>query len=266
MKLLELFKRKAPVKAKKSQTRPRRHVQTRSSQGVVTRKGEIGEYKIDVQLSQLPKAYKYFNDIMLENPKSVSGYSQIDHLVISPYGLFVVETKNYQGTIYGGKDRRTWTINGKFEMLNPVLQNYGHIKALKQYVDSRFHSQIMSLITFTKRSQLKIDNDMRGIHANPMAIYDIFLSETINRKVHIAKLKAKAPILSEEDMQEIYSAIAGANITDTKVRDAHSRSIQEAKQQGPKCVICNKPVSQRVKSYCLANKRFNGKVYCYEHQ
>ncbi|WP_158068780.1 nuclease-related domain-containing protein [Domibacillus epiphyticus] len=38
---------------------------------------------------------------------------------VTPYGLFVIETKNYQGTIYGGKDRKSGLINGKFKMMNP---------------------------------------------------------------------------------------------------------------------------------------------------
>ncbi|TLS38587.1 NERD domain-containing protein [Pseudalkalibacillus caeni] len=44
--------------------------------------------------------------IIVSNPKAKSGYSQIDHVVINPYGIFVIETKNYQDTIYGQKDRK----------------------------------------------------------------------------------------------------------------------------------------------------------------
>ncbi|GGA43243.1 nuclease-related domain-containing protein [Psychrobacillus lasiicapitis] len=86
---------------------------------IAVRKGELGEYKIDIQLSQMPIEYnKYLSDLLIRNPKSSTGYSQIDHVIITPYGLFVIETKNYQGTIYGGKDRKTWSINGKFKMMN----------------------------------------------------------------------------------------------------------------------------------------------------
>lgn len=92
-------------------------MKTKNSEQVATIKGEIGEYKIDIQLSQFPKEYKYLSDIMIKNPKSISGYSQIDHLIIMPYGIFVIETKNYQGVIYGGKNRKTWLVNGKFKML-----------------------------------------------------------------------------------------------------------------------------------------------------
>ncbi|WP_343031616.1 nuclease-related domain-containing protein [Metabacillus lacus] len=88
---------------------------------VATRKGEIGEYKIDIQLDQLPKDWRYLSDLLVGNPKGRSGYSQIDHVVLTSYGIFTIETKNYQGTIYGGKDRKTWLVNGKFKMMNPFV-------------------------------------------------------------------------------------------------------------------------------------------------
>lgn len=69
---------------------------------VAVRKGELGEYKFDLQLSQFPQPFKYISDLLIKHPKSISGNSQIDHLLISPYGIFVIEAKNYQGTIYGG--------------------------------------------------------------------------------------------------------------------------------------------------------------------
>ncbi|PLT28172.1 nuclease-related domain-containing protein [Peribacillus deserti] len=66
----------------------------------------IGEYKIGIQLAQLLKDYYHLNDILINNTGSSSGYSQIDHVVLTPYGIFVIETKNYQGTIYGQRIAR----------------------------------------------------------------------------------------------------------------------------------------------------------------
>lgn len=106
-------------------------IEEKKTEKVATRIGELGEYKIDIQLHQLPKDFKHLSDLLVENPKAKTGYSQLDHIVITPFGVFVIETKNYQGTIYGGKDRKTWSVNGKFKMMNPFIQNYGHIQALK---------------------------------------------------------------------------------------------------------------------------------------
>ncbi|WP_047985476.1 nuclease-related domain-containing protein [Ornithinibacillus californiensis] len=267
--VFNLFKKK---EEKAIQKKP---AQTNKStnEKVATRKGEIGEYKIDIQLSQLPQEYKYLNDLLIENPKSASGYSQVDHVVISPYGIFVIETKNYQGTIYGGKDRKTWLVNGKFKMLSPLVQNYGHIEALKGYIDQRYHDKFISLVSFTKRCTLKIDMDLRDIHSDELVIYDILLTETINRKVAISKLKNSTPLLSDKDSLVIYESFNNANITDIKIREKHNRLLKEKQESQPTkekstttCTVCHKPVSDKVVSYCISNKKFKGKVYCYEHQ
>lgn len=90
---------------------------------------------------------------------------------------------------------------------------------------------------------------MRDIASDEMVIYDIYLSETINRKISRAKLKVTEPLLSQEDIQEVYKVINTADITDTKVRKEHNQSILASKQE-KQPTICNKPVSQKVKNYC----------------
>lgn len=274
--LFKLFKKKEVETEKTKQKNSTGQLSiNKNNQKVATRKGEIGEYKIDIQLSQLPKEFRYLSDLLIENPKSISGYSQVDHIVISPYGIFVIETKNYQGTIYGGKNRKTWLVNGKFKMLSPIVQNYGHIEALKRYIDKKFHDKFISLVSFTKRCTLKIDMDLRDIHSDEMVIYDILLTETITRKVSISKMKNNAHLLSEEDCIAIYNSFKNANITDSNIREKHNRMLKEKQESQPsttkeestsQCTVCNKPVSEKVVSYCLSNKKFKGKVYCYEHQ
>jgi hypothetical protein len=65
-------------------------------------KGMIGERKARKQLSRLPSEnYRVLNDVVV---KTKTGSSQIDHVVISPYGIFVIETKNYKGWIHGRED------------------------------------------------------------------------------------------------------------------------------------------------------------------
>lgn len=244
---------------------------TKTNEQVATRKGEIGEYKIDIQLDQLPKDCRYLSDLLVKNPKAQSGYSQIDHVVLTPYGIFAIETKNYQGTIYGGKDRKTWLVNGKFKMMNPFLQNYGHIKALTSIIDNKYQDLFISMVSFTKRCTFKVDTDYRKIASNEMIVYDIELSEFIHRKVSVLKIQHKEPLLKQNDISAIYDAFSNANITDPKVREEHkfiltTKTPAESTSSRATCSLCNKPVSDKVKTYCLSNKNLNGKIYCYEHQ
>ncbi|MEH6940097.1 nuclease-related domain-containing protein [Bacillus sp. JJ664] len=158
MSIFNIFRKKKKEETPKN---PMAAHSSKSKDKKASRIGELGEYKIDIQLDQLPKEYKYLSDIIVPNPKAKSGYSQIDHVVITPYGIFVIETKNYQGTIYGGEDRKTWLVNGKFKMMNPFIQNFGHIQALKPLISRKFGEHFISVVSFTKRCILKVDGDFR---------------------------------------------------------------------------------------------------------
>lgn len=191
--------------------------------------------------------------------------------MLTPYGIFAIETKNYQGTIYGGKDRKTWLVNGKFRMMNPFVQNYGHIKALKSFINEKYHDLFISMVSFTKRCTFKVDLDYRKIASNELIVYDVELSDFIHRKISVLKLHHKEPLLDDNDIANIYNTFSKANITDPAIREEHKRVLkatEQIKKTSPKskCSICNKSVSDKVKEYCLSNKKFVGKIYCYEHQ
>ncbi|HIF9335671.1 TPA: NERD domain-containing protein [Photobacterium damselae] len=95
-------------------------------------KGIFGEYLVNRLLSKLPESdYTLIKDVTL--PTS-DGTTQVDHIVVSKYGIFVVETKNMKGWIFGSTRQKLWTQkiyrhSSKFQ--NPLHQNYKHIKALE---------------------------------------------------------------------------------------------------------------------------------------
>ena len=65
-------------------------------------RGIIGEKRVRKHLDRLPKEhYSVLNNVMV---KAKKGTSQIDHIVISSHGIFVIETKNYKGWIHGNED------------------------------------------------------------------------------------------------------------------------------------------------------------------
>ncbi|GGH73259.1 hypothetical protein JOD43_000031 [Pullulanibacillus pueri] len=264
-------KHKEPQNKKTSKSTPNETKTTRTHEEVAARKGELGEYKIDIQLEQLPKDCRYISDMLIANSKTKSGYSQIDHLVITPYGIYVIETKNFQGTIYGGKDKKTWLVNGKFKFMSPFVQNYGHIRALESIIPQKYHNYFISMVSFTKRSTFKVDTEYREISSNELIVYDVELSEFIHRKNSVLRLTNKESLLTELDISTIYEALLKANITNKDTRKNHVEALKNPKTDvSPKkdysCVVCNKPVSEKVKTFCLSNKKFNGKIYCYDHQ
>ncbi len=52
------------------------------------------------------RIYRRFHDVIIPSP---NGTTQIDHLLISPFGLFLIETKNFKGWIFGSEDQANWT-------------------------------------------------------------------------------------------------------------------------------------------------------------
>ena len=112
-------------------------------------KGKTGELYVSALLKGLPEEkYILLNDVMLPTGK---GTTQIDHVLLSIYGIFVIETKNYKGWIYGGEYSEHWTQNiwgNKYKLYNPILQNQGHVKALRAYLGVR-NFPFISVITFS---------------------------------------------------------------------------------------------------------------------
>ncbi|WP_339224327.1 nuclease-related domain-containing protein [Paenibacillus sp. FSL W7-1332] len=174
-----------------------------------------------MQLDQLPKGCKYVSDLMVANPKSRTGYSQIDHVVITPHGLFVIETKNYNGEIKGTRDNKSWSVSNRFKMYNPFMQNYGHIQAIKSLVPDYQESRYISLVSFTMRCRFSVDPELRKIQSDELIVYDVELSEYIQRKMNRIQAEKTEPVLTESDILKIYQSLNEANITDPKVRAEH---------------------------------------------
>ncbi|MDX2374840.1 NERD domain-containing protein [Psychrobacter sp. PP-21] len=126
-------------------------------------KGFLGETVINVAMwLKLEKdIYHRLNSITL--PKDKGGSTQIDHIIVSVYGIFVIETKNYKGWIYGSEKQGQWTQsfpNGsKYKFQNPLRQNYLHIKTLADLLGlelSYFHS----MIAFIGECELKTRDEL----------------------------------------------------------------------------------------------------------
>jgi hypothetical protein len=94
--------------------------------------GKYGEDAVSSALSRLDAdVYHVMNDIMI--PDGNGGTTQIDHVVFSPYGIFVIETKNYSGWIFGDVKSARWCsthYGDRHYFQNPYRQNYKHICCL----------------------------------------------------------------------------------------------------------------------------------------
>ena len=98
-------------------------------------KGWLGEYKVRRWLAKDLDAQRYHGAHNVTLQLADGSTTQIDHVVVSPFGVFVLETKHMQGWIFGGEKQPTWTqtiFKRRTSFQNPLHQNWRHIKALEE--------------------------------------------------------------------------------------------------------------------------------------
>lgn len=138
-------------------------------------KGFIGEKSLSTALSLKldRKTYSIFENLYVPAGEFAT---QIDLLVLSVYGMFVVEIKNYSGWIFGDEKSKNWTqvvSSKKNQFQNPIRQNYKHIKALAEYLNIET-DKIFSVIYFAGDAEFKTDM--------PSNVLSSGLSKYINSK------------------------------------------------------------------------------------
>lgn len=176
-------------------------------------KGKFGEsivnYSITRELDQ--NIYHLIKDVTFP---SLGGTTQVEHILVSKYGIFVIETKNIKGWIFGSKTQRQWTqqiYKHKNKFQNPLHQNYKHIKTLTELLnidESKFHS----LVVFTGESSFKTQ-----------------MPENVVDKGYTKYIKSKANIiLSDTEVDELFKQIESKQFERSfKTNRNHVRNLKE---------------------------------------
>ena len=192
-------------------------------------KGFIGEKTVSAILLMLDQdKYKVINDVVIK----VDGKtSQIDHVVVSNYGIFVIETKNYSGWIYGDDYSQYWTqviYKRKEKLYNPVRQNYGHVQTLKHHLADYPDVPFIPIIVFSINADLKVKTKTD-------VVYTVNLLKTIR--------KYSEESISDKLKEKLYVKILSLNVTDQKTRKGHVETIHREKVETQRKVdqdICPK--------------------------
>lgn len=121
-------------------------------------KGWLGELLVRLFAHWMldKRVYRKLHNVTLD---TVDGTTQIDHVFISPFGIFVLETKNMRGWIFGGEKQAQWTqkiYKRTFKFHNPLRQNYKHLKALEATLGVQ-PAHLHSVIAFVGDSTFKTD-------------------------------------------------------------------------------------------------------------
>ena len=208
-------------------------------------KGWVGEMQGTLAKKIFLDADTYIDLNNITIPTS-NGTTQIDHVIVSRYGIFVVETKNMDGWIFGDEKSPQWTqslFGKKYRFQNPLRQNYKHTKALSDYLGIE-HDKFLSVVMFWGKSEFKTP-----IPPNVMACgYSSYIKSFT------------AVIFSDHEVQEIVTAINSGMLPKSwSTHRQHVESLKELFSSNTTCPKCGSPLVVRTaKSGSNAGSQFNG--------
>lgn len=194
--------------------------------------GKKGENRVKRKIGKTVENERYvINDLMLMSKRKTC---QIDHIVINQRGIFVIETKNYSGQIYGLENQREWTqvlAYGKVKnkLYNPLKQNATHIYNVAKIVGNL---PIRSLVVF-------VQNNTQHIQA----------SNVIPLSALKRTLQSGVNVLSAQKMKTAYRALM-ANKAEITMRE-HVRNIKKQQKALAEnlCPRCGEKLMERNGKY-----------------
>lgn len=199
-------------------------------------KGLMGEmfvnFAVNVRLDK--NRYHLLKNVTLPTE---GGTTQIDHVVVSEYGVFVIETKNMKGWIFGSGHGKNWTQNiyrHKNTFQNPLHQNYKHVKTIESALGIE-QGKIFSVVVFVGDSTFKTEMPPNVTYAGGFVRY----------------IKSKTEkIITPAEVRQIVSQIESGRLTNSfKTHREHVRHVKEiVKEKVSKniCPKCGSPLVLRL--------------------
>ena len=126
--------------------------------------------------------YRIFHNVTI--PDENGGTTQIDHVIVSAFAVFVVETKHYKGWLFGNENDRQWTqkihSNHSAKFQNPLRQNYKHTECLRNMLELD-KDAVKSVVVFTGECTLKTKDKLPAHVTYPGSCTDYIKSFTERR-------------------------------------------------------------------------------------
>lgn len=182
-------------------------------------KGMIGEWVVRMIMGKNRPHKDTFiihNLMFYDGTKSV----QIDHVLVNPSGLHVVETKNYAGMIYGNESDKEWTqvlsygkVKNKF--FSPIKQNQGHIYSLKQVLPLKV--PLYSYVVFTGRATLRVKSTQTPV------VYPLALTKNIKQQ------RKQGYQMKPLEVRQLYEVLKNLKLSNTISNREHVKEINQRK-------------------------------------
>lgn len=192
----------------------------------VTKEGEAEERYIELELQRQNFPKRVLRDMYIPYNGETK---QIDVLLLTEFGIYVIESKDYSGWIFGSKNNKIWTQSlnkcRKYKFYNPIWQNNSHIKALCAYLHSKCEyfnleeKYFNSLIIFSGKAEFKkIPNNL----VNCEIINDYRLNDYINYEN-----ETKPKIFTETQLDEFYNILLPTIQVSDEIKQKHIENVKK---------------------------------------
>jgi restriction system protein len=177
---------------------------------------------------------------------TTNGTTQIDHVIVSPYGIFIVEAKNIDGWIFGDVKSPQWSVvkpGRKFRMQNPLHQNYRHVRAIVEFLGIE-EAKVHSLVMFWGECEFKTEMPANVISSG----YATYIKSFTER------------LIDDRDVPGIVEALKlGALPKTGETRRAHLVSLETRHASTTVCPKCGSALVMRTaRNGARAGTKFYG--------
>lgn len=207
-------------------------------------RGWIGEKKTTFKmwLSLKPKTYRKFHNLIIP---AKNGTTQIDHLLVSPYGLFLIETKNKKGWIFGSENHAKWTqvlYSKKYTFQNPLRQTFRQKKVLCEFLDIN-ETLVHTIVYFVGDCKFKTKQP------------DNVIRSRLGRYIK----KYRDRILSPDEIERLVLTLENHVSESSLTTRDHVRSLHQRHKSNTVCPICGSDLVERtVKKSSKIGSKFLG--------
>ncbi|MCL2228324.1 MAG: NERD domain-containing protein [Firmicutes bacterium] len=197
--------------------------------------GQTGEKYVSRYLQKLGCG-EVINNLILEHAEGKT--RQLDHIAVSAKGLFVIETKDRSGIIYGEENWHEWvqvTKTNEYKFYNPIKQNSGQVRAIEYFLKNN------------------------GFPKVPVFGFVIFLNGEVFTKTKLAGtfvgfikyFQCKDDILTPDVVDEIYKKLQAAKDNSTVSGKQHTKNVKTMldKIENNICPRCNSNLVPRKGRY-----------------
>lgn len=186
-------------------------------------KGNYGEYLTYVHLDKVEGYHRIMTNLYI--PKKDGSTTEIDLIMIAQTGIYVFESKNYSGSIFGNEKSQCWTQtfpNGqKQRFYNPITQNKGHIHALKTVLEINNTDFFKSFIIFSERCTLK------NVHVSSPNL--VVMKRNALRKIIKREIEDSPILISVSEVNQLALWLQKYTFVNEEVKSTHISDLDVRK-------------------------------------